>query len=110
MDNLLTISFEAHHAELNHHRRYQIMIGRDLIDAWTVCICYGRTGQAGREIRYGGSKPAELQAIVRQCLRRRLSATRRIGCSYRVTTLHIASSLDSTEWLPGEVMMNFPSS
>jgi len=38
MDNLLTVAFEAHRDELNHHRRYQIVIGRDLLDDWTVSI------------------------------------------------------------------------
>lgn len=38
MDNLLTVAFEAHHAERNHHRRYEVRIGRDLLDDWTVAI------------------------------------------------------------------------
>ena len=50
MDNLLTVAFEAHNAEKNHHRRYQVTLGRDLLDDWTVAIRYGRTGQGGREI------------------------------------------------------------
>jgi hypothetical protein len=28
MDNLLMVAFEAHIAVLNHHRRYQITLGR----------------------------------------------------------------------------------
>jgi hypothetical protein len=36
MDNLLTVTLEAHNIELNHHRRYQITVGRDLLDDWTV--------------------------------------------------------------------------
>lgn len=47
MDNLLTVAFEAHNAEKNHHRRYQVTLGRDLLNDWTVAICYGRTGQVG---------------------------------------------------------------
>jgi len=31
MDNLLTVAFEAHSQEKNHHRRYQITVGRDLL-------------------------------------------------------------------------------
>ena len=53
MDNLLTVAFEAHNAELNHHRRYQITVGRDLLDDWTVSICYGRSGQGGSNSRSG---------------------------------------------------------
>jgi predicted DNA-binding WGR domain protein len=56
MDNLLTVALEAHHAELNHHRRYQITLGRDLLDDWTVSISYGRSGQGGQEKRFASPK------------------------------------------------------
>lgn len=48
MDNLLTVAFEAHHPERNHHRRYEVRVGRDLFDDWTVTIRYGRVGRADR--------------------------------------------------------------
>ena len=49
-------------------------MGRDLLDDWTVAIRYGRAGQAGREIRYAGSREEAMRAIIRDRLRRRLSA------------------------------------
>ena len=107
MQNLLTIAFEAHHMERNHHRRYEIVIGRDLLDDWTVSICYGRTGMGGHVLQYGGLQAAELQAIVRERLRRRLSAPRRIGCPYRLTSFNAANGFDATTWLPLEVMAQF---
>jgi hypothetical protein len=79
MDNLLTVAFEAHNAELNHHRRYQITVGRDLLNDWTVAICYGRSGQGGEERRFASPKAEEVRAIIRERLRRRLSAPKRIG-------------------------------
>lgn len=107
MDNLLTVAFEAHHAENNHHRRYEITVGRDLLNDWTVSIRYGRTGQGGRELHYAGPMADELRAVVRDRLRRRLSAPKRIGCDYRLTSLSTASGFDATTWLPGEVMAGF---
>jgi hypothetical protein len=107
MDNLLTVSFEAHNAARNHHRRYQITVGRDLLDDWTVRICYGRTGQAGRELRFGGKTMEELQGIVRDRLRRRLSAPRRLGCAYRLKEFNTASGFDADLWLPGDVVARF---
>ena len=107
MDNLLIVAFEAHNAEKNHHRRYQVTLGRDLLDDWTVAICYGRTGQAGREIRYGASKKEEMRAIILDRLRRRLSAPKRIGCSYRLAAYSAAPGFDASAWLPGEVMARF---
>ena len=85
MDNLLTVAMEAHSAERNHHRRYEITVGRDLFDAWTVAICYGRHGRAGREDQLAGVDVEELKAVIRERLRRRLSAQCRIGVPYRLT-------------------------
>src|SRR3954469_23838665 len=68
MDNLLTVAFEAHYKERNHHRRYQVTVGCDLLDDWTVAVEYGRTGQAGREIRYASADETKMKAIVRDRL------------------------------------------
>ena len=35
-------ALEAHHAERNHHRRYEATLGRDLFGDWSVTIRYGR--------------------------------------------------------------------
>ncbi len=107
MDNLLTIAFEAHSAEKNHHRRYQVTVGRDLLDDWTVAICYGRTGQGGQEKRFASPKPEEMRAVIRDRLRRRLSAPKRIGCPYLLTALNSAPGFDTSAWLPGDVMARF---
>jgi|SRR5208337_1067257 len=107
MDNLLTVAFEAHHAEKNHHRHYQVTVGRDLLDAWTVAIRYGRSGQGGRELRYASPQPEEMQAVIRDRLRRRLSAPKRIGCAYRLTAFSAAPGFNASAWLPGDVMGRF---
>jgi predicted DNA-binding WGR domain protein len=107
MDNLLTVAFEAHNAEKNHHRHYRVTVGRDLLDDWTVAICYGRTGQAGREIRYAAPREQEMRAIIRDRLLRRLSAPKRIGCPYRLAAFSAAPGFDASAWLPGEVMARF---
>ncbi len=107
MDGLLTLAFEAHHADRNHHRRYEVRIGRDLLEDWTVTIRYGRVGQGGQERRYGSREPETLRAILRDRLRRRLSAPRRIGCSYQLTNLSEAPGFDAGDWLPADVMERF---
>ena len=100
-------SFEAHHAERSHHRRYQVTVGRDLLDAWTVAISYGRTGQSGRALRYASPRPEDLQAVIRDRLRRRLSAPKRIGCPYRLSAFSTAPGFHASIWLPGDVMARF---
>jgi predicted DNA-binding WGR domain protein len=107
MDNLLTVAFEAHNPEKNHHRHYQITVGRDLLDDWTVSIRYGRTGQDGQQKRFASPKAEEMRQVIGERLRRRLSATRRIGCAYRLTRLDMAPGFDFTAWLPGDLMARF---
>jgi predicted DNA-binding WGR domain protein len=107
MDNLLNIAFEAHNSEKNHHRCYQLILSRDLLDDWTVTIRYGRTGRDGREIHYAASEAEEMRAIIRDRLRRRLSAPKRIGCPYRLAAFSSAPDFDASVWLPGEVMARF---
>ncbi len=107
MQNLLTVVFEAHNPVKNHHRRYQLTVGRDLLDDWTVTIHYGRAGNGGRELQYAASEADAIRAIIRDRLRRRLSATKRIGCSYRLTAFNAAPGIDSSSWLSGDVMARF---
>ena len=107
MDNLLTVAFEAHNAEKNHHRRYQVTVGRDLLDDWTVSIRYGAFGQDGQQKRFASPKAEEMRQVISERLRRRLTATTRIGWAYRMTRLDMAPGFDSGAWLPGEVMAKF---
>ena len=107
MDNLLTVAFEAHRAEKNHHRRYQVTVGRDLLDDWTVAILYGRVGQGGQVRRYASANPDDIRAVIHERLRRRLSAPKRIGCSYRLSAFNVAQGFDASAWLSGEVMAKF---
>jgi predicted DNA-binding WGR domain protein len=107
MDNLLNLTFEAHNAEQNHHRRYQVTVGRDLLDDWTVSVRYGRVGQGGQEKRFASAKPEEMRAVIRDRLKRRLSAPKRIGCPYRLAAFSAAPGFDASDWLPGEVMARF---
>src|SRR5258705_6668248 len=107
MKTLLPTASEPHTPKKHPHRRYQLTLGRDLLDDWTVSIRYGRTGQGGRELRYAASEAEEMRAIIRDRLRRRLSAPKRIGCPYRLATLSTAPGLDASPWLPGEAMAGF---
>lgn len=104
MHDLLTIALEAHNPERNHHRYYEISMGRDLLDEWLVTIRFGRLGQWGQERRFGGPVPDTQRKVVSEHLRRRLSAPQRIGCPYQITTLRVAPGWDGAAWLPPEVM------
>lgn len=107
MDNLLTVSFEAHNADRNHHRRYEIRLGRDLFGEWTVALLYGRMGRGGQEVRHAGSDVERLRKIIRESLRRRLSAPKRIGCAYRLRGLNAGDGIDVDFWLPADALTGF---
>lgn len=107
MDNLLTVAFEAHHDGNNHHRRYEVVIGRDLLDDWTLTVRYGRVGCVSQEWRYASSEADEVRAMIRDRLLRRLTAPKRIGCPYCLAALHVAPDFNPAAWLPGEVMARF---
>jgi predicted DNA-binding WGR domain protein len=107
MENVLSLTLEAHNPGQNHHRHYAVMVGRDLLNDWTVSIRYGRTGQHGRELHYADADPAALVAVIRDRLQRRLSAPRRIGCSYRLAEFSSAPDFDASSWLPGDLMAGF---
>ena len=104
MDNLLSVSFEAHNQERNHHRRYEIRLGRDLFGEWTVSLIYGRTGRGGQEVRHSGADTNGLRKLIRECLRRRLSAPGRIGCKYLMKEMSAADGVDVGYWLPAETL------
>ena len=107
MDDLLTATFEAHNPERNHHRWYRVRVGQDLFGDWSVTVGYGRSGQPGQTLRYGGPSADLLRAVVRDCLLRRLSAPRRLGCGYRLSELRTADAFDHASWLPPDIMANF---
>lgn len=107
MDNLLTVSFEAHNAPMNRHRRYEVVLGQDLLDDWTVTIRYGRVGQTGRLLHFASPRAEDIRAVIRDRLRRRLSAPQRIGCPYRLAAFSTAPGFDASSWLPGDVMARF---
>jgi hypothetical protein len=48
-----------------------------------------------------------MRAVIRDRLRRRLSAPKRIGCPYALAALSTAAGFDAAAWLPSEVMARF---
>jgi hypothetical protein len=68
---------------------------------------HGRIGQDGQQKRFVSPKAEDMRQVISERLRRRLSATRRIGCAYRLTSLDMAEGFDSAAWLPGDIMARF---
>ena len=66
---------------------YRLEAGTDLFGAWLVDVTYGRIGARGRTIRTLARDEAEARKLVRQSLRRRGTARKRIGVGYELKEL-----------------------
>ncbi|MCX7075604.1 MAG: WGR domain-containing protein [Methylococcales bacterium] len=73
---------QAHDDEQNLHRFYRIEYGQDLFDQWIVEINYGRVGCKGRSLITLFDSQKDSLSYVKQSLKRRQSAHRRIGVNY----------------------------
>jgi predicted DNA-binding WGR domain protein len=79
----ITLVLEARDWAANRLRRWQVDISRDLLGAWIADVQFGRIGSRGRLIRCVFEKQPDINAFLRQRLRRRASAKKRIGVDYR---------------------------
>jgi hypothetical protein len=86
---------EARDPALGRFRSYRLEAGTDLFGAWLVEVTYGRIGTAGRRVRYVLGGEEEARQLVRKTLRRRATAKKRIGVSYRFREL-----ADPWGWVP----------
>lgn len=86
---------EARDPALGRFRAYRLEAGTDLFGAWLVDVTYGRIGTRGRRIRYALRDEDEAKKLVRETLRRRATARKRIGVSYRFCQL-----IDPHQWFP----------
>lgn len=94
MLNAFAALLEARDPTQGRFRSYRLEAGTDLFGAWLVEVTYGRIGTRGRRIRYVVSDESGAITFVRQTLRRRATAKRRIGVSYCFREL-----LDPRQWL-----------
>jgi WGR domain len=71
-------SRQKHLARLQHHA------GQDLFGDWIVAMNYGRIGSRGTTKTVLLSDEEAVRRYVRQCLKKRESAPKRIGIDYKV--------------------------
>jgi hypothetical protein len=95
MLNSFSALLEARDPALGRFRSYRLEVGTDLLGAWLVEVTYGRIGAPGRRVRYVVDGEVEARQMVGKMLRRRATAKRRIGVSYRFREL-----ADPRGWVP----------
>jgi hypothetical protein len=95
MMNAFSALLEARDPALGRFRWYRLEAGPDLFGTWMVQVTYGRIGTPGRQVRYVAADQAEARKLVHHSLRRRATAKKRIGVSYRFREL-----VDPWQWVP----------
>jgi hypothetical protein len=93
MMDAFTAMLEARDPSLGRFRAYRLEAGTDLLGDWLVEITYGRIGTPGRRIRYAVQDETSAKKLVRESLRRRATARKRIGVPYRFCQL-----IDPHQW------------
>lgn len=78
------MSLEARNPAKGHMRAYSIDAAQDLFGHWIVEIHFGRIGRSGRSVIYSAPDEPGVRRIIRQCLRRRSTAPKRIGVPYQI--------------------------
>ncbi len=77
---------EARDPRRNIARRYEILQSEDLFGVSIVDVSWGRIGTKGQHRRLSFPDPSAAGKFVNHLLRRRGSAHKRIGASYREVT------------------------
>jgi hypothetical protein len=95
MMDAFTAMLEARDPSLGRFRAYRLEAGTDLLGDWLVEITCGRIGTRGRCIRYAVRDETHARKLVRETLRRRATARKRIGVPYRFCQL-----IDPHQWFP----------
>jgi len=78
------IHLEARDPARNIWRSYGITAGQDLFGDWIVAMNYGRIGSRGTTKTVLLSDEEATRRYVRQCLKKRENAPKRIGIDYKV--------------------------
>lgn len=79
---LFACDLQATLPEANLARAYRVVVQRDLFGLYTVDITFGRIGSFGTTRRYAVTDINAVRAKLREVLRRRLTAPRRLGTAY----------------------------
>ena len=70
---------------INLDRRYEIFCQKGLFNSWLVTTAYGRYGNKGGSTKtvIFDTEP-QAQIFIDKVLKKRLNATKRIGCNYEI--------------------------
>ena len=97
MLNNLDLRLELINNENNHWRRYHLAVHQDLFGFIEVVINYGRIRTVGRTHRRLVANIEAAYDMVRDSLKRRLSAPQRLDAAYKIA--HLAADDQATEIL-----------
>ena len=80
----ILVELHASGAPEPHRRAWRVLVSADLFGRWYAHVRFGRIGATGRTMRWDFDGEKDAVRFLRRCLRRRVTATCRIGVPYRV--------------------------
>jgi predicted DNA-binding WGR domain protein len=89
--NFHLIHLEAHLPEANIRRFFNILFGKNLFGDLQMTVTNGRIGAKGRKKHFLFEEETSLYKKLRQVLRKRLNAHKRLGCAYIITDTDVDS-------------------
>lgn len=78
------IQLRAKYPPKNIYRWYKIRVDKNLFGEWCLYLSYGRIGQRGQLKLSFWNDLSLLLRQLKSILRKRLNATKRIGCNYEI--------------------------
>lgn len=88
------IGLEAKCPKNQIFRYYNIYISMDMFEEWIIIINHGKLGFRGKVIRYSYNEYSQMCHKLLSILRKRRSATKRIGCDYTLHYLNASAHSD----------------
>lgn len=90
--DIFSVELQACDSAANRFRSWRVVADRDLFGGWCVRVTFGRIGCEGRALRREFDNEAAVRGFLRQGLRRRARAIRRIGVAYRAVSASPAAA------------------
>lgn len=97
---MLSIQLHAQNLEKNINRFYGLRVNKNLFGAWTITIQYTQFRTRGPTKLFFCDSVDEAKLRVQLILKRRLSNSRRMECTYRIVHVDSDPSIILDEWIP----------
>lgn len=97
--SLFHVKLRAVDSQKNINRDYEVLVMKVLFGFWGVTLAFGRHGTQGTLRNHTFETKEAAQKFVRKILQKRLTAPKRIGCSYGLVSVDVAKEEVLSFWV-----------